>query len=533
MPRTASRALITDAQRAFTGGLNTQSSEFLTEPTQVRVAQNAILTQYGDIQRRLGTRAISTGLPDATIQTVFCWRTATTHEYLVASNNRLYSLGTYSSSMAATDKGALLATRPGIVAFRDGAGEVAYIGSGTQLYKYTGGVLTAVAGTPALTVLAVYNQRLFGITGTDQTIHYSSLNNGDSCGVVSGTSGSAIVRTFGNQKLTALLTLKNSLALFHVTGVSRFTGLTQDDIAIGSGAEGIATETGTVAPGSVVAVEGMGYFLSERGAFAITDDGVVALDSPSTPDPTVSALAAMSASNLLTCNAVHDKATRSIRFRLPGIGAYAYHYRLRAWSGPHTREWTSASALAEGIDDTGAPIMVGSGIRGFTSGTDANTAGQLRRFDSPTTYKDNVRVDGTAGFTIDMVVKFRRFLTAEPENEKAWRQAYLFFDLGTSTTAKLYWQTSALVGDGPVAVPPTGFTTSAFTIDLSALTGETLWGAGTWGAFDWADSVTERPIAVPLCGRGTYLDLLFADSSASAIRLSRVDIDAYDYGIRF
>lgn len=502
------RRRVTDSQQSFSGGLAVTASEFNVGETQIKLAENAVLTQFGDATRRNGTQRMSTAaIAAAIVRSGFCWRSATTHEYLAVVNGRLWSGGTYAIPMTWTDKGAIgsASAYTGLEAFRDGANECVYLADGVQLRKYVGGAQAVVAGTPALSVLAVYNQRLYGITGVDQTIHYSSLNNGDSCGVVTATSGFAIVRTFSNQKLTGLLTLKNSLAMFHVSGVSRFVGLTQDDLYVGAGTEGISTDTGSIAPRSAVAAEGVGYFLSDRGAFRITDDGVEALDSPESPDPTVPILPGLSASAFPQIDAVHDKNGRTIRWYLPDIGVYVYHYRLNAWSGPHTGGYISpvTHCLFDGIDGAGRPILL--------SGA---SDGHLRQLEMPGSYLDDVLAAGTGGNRYTMTVQCRRFFTDQPESEKAWRWAYLFADLKGSSTGNVSWATAS--GAGSYTIP-----------SVSAA----IWGSFTWGAFTWGGG-GNRPFRIPLSGRGPYLDLVYSDDGTTGTLLSRVDIEAFDYGRR-
>lgn len=500
-----SRPRVTDSQQSFSGGLNSVSSEFNVGATQVRRSDNVLLSQYGDATRRGGTQRMSaSAIAAAPVRNAFCWRTASTHEYLAACNGTLYSGGTYAIPMTWASKGALTSSSayPSFKAFRDGSGEVCYLADGA-LSKYSAGAKSAVAGTPALTVLATYNQRLFGITGADQTLHYSDLNNGDTCGVVSATSGSAVVRTFGNQKLTTLLTLRASLALFHVSGVSRFTGLTQDDIAIGAGTQGISTDTGTIAPRSVVAVDGIGYFLSERGAYRITDVGVEPLDTPAVPDPTAPLLVSLGASLMPQVSATHDKATHTIRWYLPDYGVYVYHYRLNAWSGPWTGQYITSPThcLVDGVDASSNPITLS-----------GHADGVLRR-DDTIGYLDDVLSDGTGGSAYTMVVQLRRLYTPHQNADKGWRWATLFADLKGSTQASVSWFSDS--GSSSLTLVPRA--------------APAVWGSFTWGSFTWG-STGNRPYAIPLSQRGPFLDFTYSDAGATGTILSRVDVEAFDYG---
>jgi len=56
-----------------------------------------------------------------------------------------------------------------------------------------------------------------------------------------------------------------------------------------------------------------------------------------------------------------------------------------------------------------------------------------------------------------------------------------------------------------------------------------LWGSGTWGVGTWG-STGNRPYAIPLSQRGPFLDFTYSDAGATGTILSRVDIEAFDYG---
>jgi hypothetical protein len=508
-PTVASRSRVADAQAGFGGGLNTTAADTELAPNQVRFCTNGILSQFGDVTKRLGTRRLSSAvIAAAAVRNGICWRTATDHEYLVACNGRLYSGGNYSTAMTWTDKGALASESvyPSFAAFRDASAEGVYIADGAALRKYTAGTLSAPAGAQAVATIAVYNQRLFGITGTNQTIYYSALNDGDTLGNAGSGGGSAVVRTFSAQKLTGLLTLKNSLAMFHVSGVSRFTGYTQDDIGIDAGTEGISTDVGTIAPRGIIAVDGLGFFLSERGAYMINDAGVQRLDTPNSPDPTVPLMAALPEDDFEKVDATYDKLTKTIRWNIPGSGIYLYHLPLNAWSGPWTGDYVDAEThcLFDGVDDNGAPITV----VGFGDG-------YLLRADYPGTYKDSIVSAGTGGNSYTLNIQCRRFYTSHPEAEKAWRWAYVFADLRGSITAAVTWRTST--GTGTYTMPN--------------VSSGTQWGSGTWGSFFWGGQGA-KPFRIPMSGRGTFVDISISDDGDANSVYSRVTLEAFDYGRR-
>ena len=506
-----SRPRLADAQEGFAGGINIRSAADGLRVNQTRTCSNGILDTWGDVTKRLGTRRLhqTAIVADTVVREGFCWRTATTHEYLAVCNGRLYSGGTYSTAMSWTDEGAIDNTTvyPSFAAFRDSTDEAVFIADGATLRKYKASTLSAPASAATgISSLAVYNQRLFGCTGDDQNIHWSGLNDGDSLGNAGSGGGSAVIRTFSNQKITGLLTLKNSLAIFHVSGVSQFTGYTQDDIAISAGTTGLSSDVGTVAPRSLIMVDGVGYFLSVRGAYRITDSGVEQLDSVKTPDPTLSVLSALTETEYLQIDAVYDKPTETIRWSIPGIGVYVYHTHLRAWSGPWDSGYVDPEThcVFDGVDDDGKPITLVGGADGF-----------VRQMDYASTYLDNVLYDGTGGTTYTLAVQCRRMFTGHDEAEKAWRWAYLFADLRGTVSASLSWVTST--GAGSYTLP-----------NVSA--------GSNWGSVDWNDFVWggtgARPFRIPVSGRGTYIDFTISDDGEARSVYSRLTVEAFDYGRR-
>ncbi len=513
------RPMLEDTQTGFAGGLNTTGDSFSVASNQVTRADNARLTQFGSAMKRLGTQRVQDAEFGNAIQGGFCWQRAASVEHVLLSEGVFYTGDTaYAIGMTWTAEtlaaGAALSdsTYTSWAAFRDGSGEVLYLADGGPLIKWDGTTLTRITtgGTPAnIARLAVYNQRLLGISGEDQTVYYSALNNGDTLGITGSLGGSAVVRTFGDQKLTNLLTLRDSLALFHVSGISRFVGLTQEDIAIATGVQGFSSDVGTLMPRSAISVDGQGFFLSDRGAYAITDGGVSALDSPRHPDPTVPLTAALPTDYLPIVNAVHDRKNREIRWAIPDAGAYVYNYRLRAWTGPWNGIYldTHTTAQWEAVDENGASLVL------FGS-----EDGILRRSDAPGLYYDDVLEDGTAGDTFSLVLGCRRFFTRNPSADKAFRWMYLFADIGSSASAMITWST------------PSG----AYSYTLRASIGAGVWGSTTWGGFIWGGTggTGARTFAIPMGGRGTYVDVTIADDGQATSVYSRVELQAYELGLR-
>jgi hypothetical protein len=253
-------------------------------------------------------------------------------------------------------------------------------------------------------------------------------------------------------------------------------------------------------------VDGLGFFLSERGAYMINDVGVQRIDTPQSPDPTVPLMTSLSEDDFEQIDVTYDKVTKTIRWSIPNNGIYLYHIPLNAWSGPFTGDYTDliTHCIFDGVDANGAPIT----LVGFGDG-------YLLRADYPSTYKDSVTSAGTGGNAYTLRIQCRRMYTNHPEAEKAWRWAYVFADLRGSITASLSWMTST--GAGSYTLPNTSNTS--------------FWGSSTWNSFTWGGAGA-RPFRIPLSKRGTYIDFTISDDGDASSVYSRVTLEAFDYGRR-
>jgi hypothetical protein len=288
--------------------------------------------------------------------------------------------------------------------------------------------------------------------------------------------------------------------IFHATGISVFTGWSQDDIAINSGTRGISADTGTLAPGSLVAVENVGYFLTDRGFYEVTVGGVRPIGMQ-----IESVIRGLDQSQFFRVRSAHNKAFAEVLWYLPDIGIYAYNYRTNGWTGPWTGIDTAQpiGALWATVDSTNKPIVLSGHADGY-----------VRRLDAPGIGRDDVHSDGTGGTAITMTARPRRFYCEAPEHEKAWRWVMAQVSTGGSQTSALQWTTETASG--------------AFTLPFSS---SGTWGAasGSWGSGLWNTSSSGSSRA-PLSGRGKYLDLVFVDDGSGVPNLSRLSCVGYDYG---
>lgn len=497
------RPLVREAQQRFSGGLNTAADDINLGPNELRQANEATLDIYGGVAKRLGSRntsAAALGAPSP-VRGIFCWQRASGVQYLGVANGTLYTSpgGALPWTWTAVAAGPHFSNTAQIsfAAFRDGSAEVVYIADGGLLNKWDGAALTLdIAGTPNLVRIWVYNQRLHGVIGTNETIHWSGLNNGDSCGNAGAGGGASVVRTFGDRYITTGMTLRASSVMFHVSGISRFTGISLDDISIQAGAQGITSDTGTIYPSSVISLENEGFFLSDRGFYRVTEGGVEPISLSITP--TIRAMDTTAAARVVVG---HNRALYEVWWYLPDLGVLRYNYALRAWSGPCAGGYIDpvTYTLCEAVDADNNPIVLCGTADGF-----------VKWCDYPATYRDNVLADGTGGDAYTFIARLKRMFWNDPTVQKSLSHLEIIATLRGSSGAGLLVVTDS--GTYQYTFPSVG---GAF------------WGSFSWGSFTWAGA-SSRGYRVPVRGRGIYADIYLIDDGTVGSLWSRVEGQAYN-----
>lgn len=501
------RQRMVEKQPDFSGGLNLTADESQLANNELRQAENAMLTVFGGIVKRPGVkRLLSAALESGTaIQNGFTWfRAGGVEEACVVVNGKLYtSTNAYSGAMTFTHRtGSLSASvTPSFAAFRDGTGERLYIADGGLLNKYdTSNTLTVdLAGTASVGRIWVYNQRLFGLSGDNETLYWSALNNGDTLGVVASGGGSANIRTFGAQAIRMGFALGGSNILVHSGGISVFTGWTQDDINISAGTNGLSQDVGSIAWRGVVVLEDLALVPTERGIYRVTAGGV----SPGSPKID-SVFAALSESDFANIIGVHDRLRRAVWFYIPSAGVYVYHYRLDAWSGPFTGIYRTpgVTSLWVGLDSSGMQCVIA-----------GDSSGYVKTCTPTGVFVDDQTSGGTGGTAYTMTVECRRFFAGDLASTKSLRWIYLLADLKGSTTATVTWQTDT--GADNYILPNSS----------------PLWGSFTWGNFTWGGGGVQT-YAVPGSQTGHFVDVIFSDVAQAAVQLSTLEIEAFNMGRR-
>lgn len=494
----------------MSGGLNTISDDIALTPTQLRRTTNARLTDYGALTKRGGTqRTSSAALAAVPVLNGFTWRKDSgTQQIMAVCNTKLYTgtYGTFPITYTQQTGTLSLTVVPTFVQFRDGTNDVVYIADGGLLNRWDGTTLTEnIAGTPAVKMLAVHNERLWacGDASAPDSIYYSALNNGNTLGNGSAGGGQIVVRTFADETTVNLTSVGTSLLIFHRRGISRLTGFGQDDITVAPAS--ITSDVGLIAPLSVVSIGTLAYFLTERGLYRCNEVDVSPIGSVETPDPLLPIIRSLTVTEFQNIRAAFNRATRELWITIPQTGVYVYHTILNAWSGPFDEGYISpdTSCLFETLDVDGLPVM----MRGDASGW-------ISLCDPDNINLDNVSANGTGGTRYTMSAQLHRMYCGDEALAKSMRWGYLTANLRGSDQCSVRWNTES--GSSSYALPPSVYGT---------------WGLGTWGTGVWTTG-TSVNYRIPMGGVTYYTDLEIVDSGEGSPIISRVQIETFSLGRR-
>jgi hypothetical protein len=523
MAQKLGRTKLRDLQPNFAGGLNIASDRSDLAADELWTANEIRFNVFGAATKRGGTQRIhAAAIAAFPVRGGYSWKASGTGvaTELVVCNGTLYKT-TYAIPATFTSIGAGLSTTayPSFAAGPNAAGaDRVYIADGGALLSTDGTTLSArIAGTPNVSSIFVYNRRLYGCgdPANPDLLYFSALDNFDTLGVTASGGGGALVRTAGTRDLQVGAALNASLALIHRESISRWTGFTQDDIAVQSGVEGFAADVGGTAPGSLVMNEKVGAFLSARGFYEISDGSYFAAGGLRPISTKIEPLVVGLNHTLFNrVRGVNSRSSREMWWYLPDVGMYCYNYRLLnkdtgvgPWSGPWQGIFTTAvvHSMWQTVDAAGLPIV----LAGFGDGF-------VRRLDAPGVKLDDVLSDGTGGTNVTMGGTCHRMFFKSPTREKSFRKVWVTAALGGSSTFSVSVQCA------------TGTATYTFPAVLGGQ-----WGVpGKWGAPAKWGSIGATTRKADLSGRGQYCDIVFSETGPSTPIISRIEADSYDMGVR-
>lgn len=429
---------LVERQGGFLGGINTaafgdgNSTSWLLQPGEMPSCINAEITSNGSIEKRRGTQRVHVAAigGGASVKRGIEWYDG---DVLVnniilqvaISNGRAYT-GEYSTSMTWTARGGAAdfdaTVTPDLVPFRDATENVLYIFDGGPLNKINSAfaVTLNIAGTPNVLRGCVYNLRLWGSgdTANPNRLYWSDLGNGDTLGNTGSGGGFADIRTFAKQRITAIIPLAASLLIFHDTGISRFTGWSQEDFDVDSGTSGISNDVGTINPQSIVVVENIAYFVTTRGLYAASESGVQQVAKKLKAGTNFFISTPMFAGHLAE--------TKEILFLTPANGGVRYNY-LTDNAVNITLGWTvNCLWPATNAITSPRPLLLGGGNDGFVRNMRILSGGNRL---------DDILSDNSGGSTFSFSVGLRRIFFNQPTTIKRFRFVYLFCDTVPPSTA--------------------------------------------------------------------------------------------------
>lgn len=513
-----SKPRVYDEQPTFSGGLNTNGQRVAVDPSQFADVTNMRVLANGEIAKRPGFRSIRdhgtriTGAftfydVSAGRQTIL-WCDTSSKVY---SGAWTASTGALSSSLVTTLSGSATLEYTDVAAnFRDSGGtDQLYlpVGGSNKAIKYAAGSLSSLgASTPDnMHCLWVYNSRLFGCTGSNNTLYWSDLNDGDTLGDTASGGGSAIVRTFGSAvAIKGGFALGGTNFILHGGAISMFNGMGFDDISIASGTSGFSAEVGALNTGSWLVVGQMAYLVTNRGLYLVTAGDLVAYDTPERPDPLRTIVENYQTARVYP---VLNQRTQEIWF--------CAHYAVSGGTVTSTayifsipRQRFVGSASLEGITTTGVPVF------GLAAGNidDGKLRSQMFLIGNDEFYGCDfltasleVYQDDSANYTSS--VRCRRFFCGSQAATKSFRRAVVTMGAGPAGSASA----DSVTGAEMSTTTPVGGTVAS-TTDLHA----------------------GVPNNIPITGQGAYVDLTITDGgdTSTGWSVASVAVEAFDMGLR-
>lgn len=388
----------------FRGALNLSHSSDVLDQTELRRARNAVLTEYGAVKKRAGTQRVHTTAiaAGADVLGLWHWFPGVGRQLVAIAGGNLYHKLEAALDFTAVASTFAAGVRPSFAQHVIGGVPTLYIADGT-LRTWSGSALAAVAGAPAAKQIAVYKSRMFATDGT-KTIYWSKV--ADPAVWATPDGGQAFVETYDAEGITALEVVGSSLLIFKANSIARFTGVTSANIRIDQETEGVSPDLGTVAPRTVVRMEQVVFFVSDRGPYMASEAGVQGLGVKVEP-----AFDDAEKARLKDAVAVHHKARRQVWVFFPENGqtennvGYCFDYRVGAWTGPWDMGGTFNVASASHYErDDGTESVVLGGYDGFVREADVAAVGA----------KDDVLRAGTGGTNVTLEIELPVLLFGDP-----------------------------------------------------------------------------------------------------------------------
>ena len=291
-------------------------------------------------------------------------------------------------------------------------------------------VVSGVGSVPVAILLQPYHTRMFFQPLNFKTqIQWSKtgLPENAATGTLITDGGQGLIGMAGDNEIVAFETIGSSLCIYSGDAIHRFTGYSNEDIRIDQDTEGISNEVGAVGGFATQRVEGLGFFLSDRGPYAHSESEVKhigrkveaefdALDSTST--------------NMAAAVVGFHRGRREVWFAVPGASdgnlnktVYTYNLRSNSWNGPFTYPF-GITCFSRWEDTDGEEWIVAGCSDGWIRHMDIGAL-------------DDVVSDGTGGSAYTMTVELKPLVFGLPGIQKSLRSVFLQGDLPTGAGLKV------------------------------------------------------------------------------------------------
>jgi hypothetical protein len=507
---------VSDAQESFGGGYNSAGLYAPVAPNEFAAMSNVRVLRDGSIAKRPGFTQLAAPT-SATPWYVASWnRISAGGEVIMTAG--VAGSGTVDKVIVTANSGAVTSIsttsmgHPGYAHFRDGSAECLYLAAGSgKLSKWDGTTFTDrnVGLSLNLKYVWVYNQRLFGVTASDQTLYWSGLNNGDTIGDTSSGGGSATIRTYGGLKIIGGFALGGSNVILHESAVSVFRGTTFDDINITAGVTGLSGALGCVSEHGYAVVGSTGYVMTTEGLATVTEAGVRLVKDSGIADPCAEELRVYPRHGTNVSMAYNVRAeelwiwmggggvttggTSNLFIYRPAFGKFTGHASPGSGSDRFKQ-------LIAGYLNTGAPQIMWD-TEGTLLGWDFIEGGTYDRY-----------TDSSNG-AYSSFFQCRRFFTNRKASEKSWRTLnVLAGPLGVSLSSSL----QAVGTDTALRALYTPVGESQVTVTSPTI-------------------LSERSNFLQLSGSGPAIDVKISDAGTTTTkgwRVLSVGVEGFDLGER-
>lgn len=287
---------VTNQMLDFSGGVWRSRNQNSAPKNTVRQAWNCRVDEYGDLTKRTGTQKLHEtaftatdvvgsnklqGLyfferPDATDQAVAIYDGDL---YYWESGDADFTLGGSPTSLSSTLPASM-------VDWDTGSSHKLYFttegASAAELYSWDGSSVVNIGsdlGSDAPAIVEVYKQRLWVSVYQGNGLYASKVNDPTIYDTTNGAIFAQVGRS-GDNEITGLRAIGESLLVFHRNSIARISGTDPNALNIDQDSEGVSAEVGALRNQGIAKFGDSLFFVSEEGPYVATEGGVRYVGAP-------------------------------------------------------------------------------------------------------------------------------------------------------------------------------------------------------------------------------------------------------------